>query len=99
MKFDLKDIPAKFAPVARFLKRYMGTLFVVILVGTCAFLVFRISTYVNQEPSDDDVASKLQGVTRPKIDKATLDKIQELQDQNVQVQTLFKDARNNPFNE
>jgi len=61
--------------------------------------VFRINQYSHTEPADSAVQEKLQTTKRPKVDQAVLDKIQQLQDQNVQVQSLFDQARNNPFNE
>lgn len=63
------------------------------------FLVLRINQYSNQEPSEDAINEKLEKVNRPKINDELIDKISQLQDQNVEVKSLFEAARNNPFSE
>lgn len=78
---------------------YLSLIFIVLLLGMYSFLVFRINNLVSSEPSDEAVSEKLQTVTRPKIDQAAIDKIQQLQDNSTDVQTLFKAARDNPFQE
>ncbi len=99
MNFKLKDLPARLKPTLRFLKHYAIFIFMIILLGIFGFLVFRINQYSQTEPTNDAVQEKLQTTKRPKVDQAVLDKIQQLQGQNVQVQSLFDQARNNPFNE
>jgi len=96
---DLKDIPAKLTPVIGWAKRYVAMIFIACLVGACGFLVLRINTLASSEPSDDAVAEKLKTVQRPKLDQAAVDKIEQLKDQNIEVQSLFDQARQNPFSE
>ena len=69
---------------------------VMVLVG---FLVFQINRLATAEPTDTMIEEKLQTVARPKLDQAVIERIQQLQDQNVEVRSLFDQARNNPFNE
>ncbi len=79
--------------------RYAAFILILILLGMYSFLVLRINSLTRGEPSDDAVKEKLQTVSRPKIDKTAVDKIQRLQDNSVQVQSLFQTARDNPFHE
>ena len=51
------------------------------------------------EPTAAEIEEKLQTVQRPKIDQAVLDKIELLQGQNIEVRSLFDQARKNPFSE
>ena len=99
MNIDLKDISKRITPLLAKLQRYATFIFIVGFLFIYVFLVIRINLLNRQEPSDDAVSEKLKTVQRPKIDKDTLTKIQELQDQNVDVQSLFKQARDNPFSE
>ena len=69
------------------------------MLFTYSFIVLRINLLNRSEPTDDAVSEKLQSVQRPKIEPELLKKIQNLQDQNVEVQSLFKQARDNPFSE
>ena len=99
MKLNIKDILAKITPALQFIRRYVVFIFLIILLFILCFFVFRINTFSHMTPTEDAVSAKLQTVQRPRIDQAVLDKIQELQNQNIQVQSLFNDARNNPFSE
>ncbi len=63
------------------------------------FLVMQISKYSTMEPSDQAISEKFKTVTMPKIDEDAIAKIQQLKDQNIEVQSLFENARNNPFSE
>lgn len=74
-------------------------IFIIALFGIYSFLVFRINALNAQEPSDDDVTAKLKTVQRPKVDQSVIDKIQQLQDNSVDVRSLFNHARDNPFEE
>jgi len=99
MKIDIKKYLAQLSSLANKGKKYLGFMFVLVLLGLSGFLVFRINQLSHLEPSEDAVDEKLNASQRPKFDQATLDKIQQLQDQNVQVQSLFQQARDNPFSE
>lgn len=99
MKIDLKKIPGKMQELFQKLKGYSVFIFIVSILLIFSFLVFRINMLTRIEPSDDAVSEKLQTVKRPKIDQDSIDKLQALQDNSVEVQTLFQQARNNPFHE
>ncbi len=96
---NLKLIIKKLEPLLRIFRRYSALVFIVVLVGIYSFLVFRINSLTNMEPDDEAITQKLNTVKRPKIDQSSIDKINQLQGQNVEVKTLFDQARNNPFNE
>lgn len=99
MKLDIKTLSAKLKPWLVFARSHFKLIFILGLVGTYSFLVVRIGMLSKIEPTDDQVEQVLKDVKKPRIDKAALAKIQQLEDQNVQVQTLFKQARDNPFSE
>ncbi len=99
MKLNLKDVVAKIQPIIQFVKRYSVFIVLIVTLAIVGFFIFRINQYSSSEPSDSDVSEKLKTVQRPKIDKAILDKIDQLEGQNIQVQSLFDQARKNPFSE
>ncbi len=99
MKDKLDILSAKIMPLIDKFRRYKTFIFLIVLLIIYGFLVIRINTLNNKEPSDTDVTTKLQTVSRPKIDQSIVDKIQQLQDNSVQVKSLFNSARNNPFQE
>ncbi|MBI3624264.1 hypothetical protein HY218_01380 [Candidatus Saccharibacteria bacterium] len=99
MKIDFKALVAKSLPFIKGLKRYASFILVISFLLIYSFLVLQVNLLDRREPTEDAVTEKLKSVQRPKIDKLVLSKIQDLQDQNVEVQSLFKQARDNPFSE
>ena len=99
MSLEVKDIPAKITPYALKAKKYTTLIFTVSLALIFGFLIASINNYSKLEPTEEAVTEKLTTVQRPKIDENALNKIQQLEDQNIEVQTLFKQARDNPFSE
>src|SRR5262249_25067436 len=98
-KLDIKSSLAHFIGWLQRMRQYLPLIFIVSLLSAYGFLVLRINSLNNAEPSDAAVTEKLQTVQRPKVDQATIDKLQQLQDNSTEVQTLFKAARDNPFQE
>lgn len=99
MSLEVKDIPAKITPYALKLKKYTVLIFIISLALVFGFLVVSINKYSKLEPTEEAIAEKLTKAQRPKIDENALSKIQQLEDQNIEVQSLFKQARDNPFSE
>jgi hypothetical protein len=99
MTDDLKKLLDKLKPEVHFLKRYAVMLFIIVFLCIYGFLVIRVNSLVQSEPSQAALDEKLKTINRTKIDQSALDDIQNLQDQNVEVKALFEHARNNPFNE
>ena len=61
------------------------------------FILWRINVLSNAPASETEAAAKV--AAQPRIDAATIQKIQSLQDNSVSVQSLFDEARQNPFQE
>ncbi len=97
MKDKLEKLTNKIKPVVGFLRKYKLFILFMFISLIYLFLVFRINVLTGKEPSDSDLNNKLQTVSRPRIDQTVINKIQELQDNSVQVKTLFNHARKNPF--
>ena len=99
MNIDLKTVTTQLAPALAFIKKYALLIMFVLVLGTYSFLVLDINRLTSAEPSDDAIQEKLKTVQVPKLDSQTLKKIKDLQDQNVEVKSLFDQARQNPFSE
>lgn len=99
MKINLRIITDKLEPAVNFWRRYYKIIFVIVLIGLYGFLIFRINVLSAAEPTVEQIDEVVKEVKRPRLDKEAVAKIQELEDQNIQVQTLFQEARNNPFSE
>lgn len=77
-------------------KRYAGFTFFIGILCIYGFLVFQIGSLSQAEPSEADIAQQ-NTVKRLKLDQSAIKKIEQLEDQNVGVQSLFDTARENPF--
>ena len=95
---DLKALPEKLLQIAETSKQYLPLLFLLLLLAIYGFLFLQVRTLNAQEPSAADVTAKSRTASVPHIDQKVLDQVQSLQDNSVSVQTLFVDARSNPFN-
>ena len=96
---DLKQIPAKLRTAFGRMQKYTNFIFIIAILLVYTFLVLRIGMLTQAEPDEDAVGEKLKTVKRLKIDQNSAEKLEELEDQNVGVQSLFKEARDNPFEE
>jgi hypothetical protein len=81
------------------LARYAVLVFLVVVAAVYAFLLLRIHTLSNVPADQATLSTSTKTLAVPRIDQATVHKIQELQDNNVNVQSLFNQARQNPFQE
>lgn len=97
MNLEVKDLSSKIIPALLAAKKYLVFIFFIAVLIIYGYLVFHINTLASQEPQEDAVIERLKTVQRPKIDEDALNKIQQLEDQNIEVQTLFQQARDNPF--
>lgn len=78
-------------------KRYSFTLFIVFVVCLYGFLLFRVNNLSNAQPKTEDVNKQVNAAAIPHIDQAVVKQLQSLQDNSVSVQSLFDQARSNPF--
>lgn len=81
------------------LARLRVPLFIFVVMTLYIFVTWRVNVYSNVEPTEVQVSSKMSETRSPRIDQATVNKIRLLQDNSVSVQTLFNEARQNPFQE
>jgi hypothetical protein len=94
---DFKAIIEKASALLQQLRRYSFLLFLVFVVLLYGFVVLRINNLSNAQPSDEAVSSQVQAAQVPHIDQSVVQQLQSLQDNSVSVQTLFNQARSNPF--
>lgn len=99
MKFDVKNITAKALPLVNKIREYMPFIFILVILALFAFLVLRIRTFVTAEPSESAVTERLLVGQPVKIDEEAVERIEKLEESNVEVKALFKEARDNPFSE
>jgi len=99
MKTQLKKrlISEKWQAKLRGLGRYSVIFFLIFVALIYAFVLLHINDLSSAQPSDQAVSSQVQAAHVPHIDQSVVKRIQSLQDNSVSVQSLFDQARNNPF--
>ena len=98
MKLDIQPNLKKLQPLVNFLKRDSVAIFLLVIAVIFGYLIWRIGTLANAEPSEEAIQEKLLTVVRPKIDADSIKTIQNLKAQNIDIQSYFTD-RENPFQE
>lgn len=79
------------------LKRYSIVFFLIFVAILYGMVLLHINSLNTQQPSDQAVSSQVKAANVPHIDQSIVQQIQSLQDNSVSVQSLFDQARNNPF--
>lgn len=93
---DFKTLPGALAGGVAKLSKYTVLLFILFIAIIYGFVLYRVSTLSSAEPTSDAISTQAK---TPHIDKKVVGRLKELKDNSVNVQTLFNDARNNPFHE
>lgn len=96
---NLKNLPTITQAKIKIFLKHAKFIFIVVIILISSFLVFEINRLTNKEPSQEQITAQQEIIKRPKIDQETIDKLEQLEDQNVAVQSLFQTARDNPFQE
>ena len=99
MNLDIKQIEAAAKKLAQRVKPYRVFIVLMLFLVLFGVVIARIGSYGAKEPSADQVSEKLTTIKRPILKDETKKKIEELENQNVEVKSLFESARQNPFNE
>jgi hypothetical protein len=97
MSLNIKSLKPLTKKLLAKAQAYVGFVFIISILLVYGFLVFQIGAMAGKEPEEASVSEQLSAIKRLQIDQATINKIEQLQDQNVSVQALFKEARDNPF--
>lgn len=96
-KPNYRDLLGKLNAGLAKLRRFSFLAFLIFVGLIYGFLVLRINSLSNMEPTDTAVSSQVKAARVPKIDEEVVQQLKSLQDNSVSVQSLFDEARNNPF--
>lgn len=100
MKFDKQSLTLQLAKVSEVAKKYAAFSFVVVFLCIYVFLVQHIGKLINSDvPPQTVTETSTKPISRLQFDKNAVDQMKQLEAQNIEVQTLFNQARQNPFTE
>jgi len=97
IKLDAASLRTAASAVVKQLLRYAPILFFLLVAIVYGFVVLRINTLSNAQPSQSDIDAQTTTTPIPRIDPNTAKRLENLEDNSQNVQTLFDEARKNPF--
>lgn len=99
MKLDKQYLIEKASLVASFVKRFRFVIAFAIFSIMYGYILLQVNTIESKQPDEKKVSEQAAASPQTKISPALAEKITSLEDQNVQIKTLFNTARKNPFAE
>ena len=96
---DLRALSPGLKKVSAQLRPYAGFLVFLIFAATYSYLISQVNQLGNPQVNESDVTAAVQKLPSPRIDQESVDKLLSLEDNSVNVQTLFDQNRTNPFGE
>lgn len=95
---DIKQILLRLKKYGKKISKCLLLITFILIFGLYGFLILNVSSASQNEPSEE-INTQISAIKRLKIDQQSIDKIENLEDQNVVVQSLFESARKDPFKE
>lgn len=95
----LSGITKMFKASGKQFVRHSAFLFFVLLAIIYSYIIFSINDLSGVSPDQATLSRSPSATAQPHIDPKVVQKLQSLQDNSVNVQTLFDQARQNPFQE
>lgn len=92
-----ENIIKQLQPVKSFIVRYAVIIFIIVVAGIFGFMSLQISIYSNSEPTSDQIDEKKSSLSQVRLNDEAAQKIQELEDKNINIESLFNNGRANPF--
>jgi hypothetical protein len=98
IKLDMASLRTFLTKVSKVALRYAPILFFLLVASAYGFVVLRINTLSSAQPSQSDIDAQTTATPVPSVDPNVVKKLESLRDNSQAAQTLFDEARNNPFN-
>jgi hypothetical protein len=95
----LKKLTDKLQLLLTFLKSNVVLIVIILFGGMYGYLIFTSGREAAKQPSDQKINEKYKGASRPKINENIAQQLYDLESSNIEVKTLFDEARSNPFSE
>lgn len=99
MKLDKNYLLDKISILLTLIKRFRFLIAFTVFSSMYGYILMQVNAINAREPSMKQITEKVIAAPRTKVDEELVDKISSLEEQNVQVKTIFNEARKNPFAE
>lgn len=96
---DLKAIGPQLVNALQKTSQYAALLFFLLVASVYGFVLLRINTLSSLQPTAESIVSQEKTTSIQKVDPKVVKQLETMKDNSVNVQTLFQQARDNPFSE
>lgn len=97
ISFNSATIITKAGIYGRKVRPYSFIIFLVFAAVLYGMVILKINELSDVQPSEEAIAKQVKSTKLPQIDEKVVAQLKALQDNSVSVQTLFTQARDNPF--
>ena len=97
--FNFSEIKEQINEVVQLLNKNKLYIFILFVVLTYGYIYIKMKSADSASPNIAQVQAIANPLAGTKINAQVVQQIQSLQNNSVNVQTLFQNARNNPFND
>ena len=94
---SLQELKSKIRVVTKELNRFKLLIFLLFVIAIYGYVYNQINSLYNQQPSQTAVTAINDPIRSALIDKKAVNQLQTLNNNSVNVQALFNQARTNPF--
>lgn len=96
-KLNKDELIQKAQQIFESLQKYSTTIFICLIAVVYGFIFFQISSLNNRQPNQDQIDKFVRSSHSPRVDKKVIKQLESLKDNSVNVQALFDQSRENPF--
>jgi hypothetical protein len=96
---SLKELAPMLKSISVKVRPYIGVAFFVLLAIIYSFVILQINKLSNQPLDESQVSEQSKAAPTPRIDAQAAKQLQTLKDNSVNVQALFEESRQSPFQE
>lgn len=96
-KLDKDAILQKLQYLFETAQKYSMTIFLTLIAVVYGFVFYQINSLNSRQPSQTQIDKYVRASHSPHVDKTVIKQLESLKDNSVNVQTLFDNSRDNPF--
>lgn len=97
MKQSIQPYIKKLQKLLGFTSKHVPILLFMFFAALAGFLVVRIGSLAQAEPTSDQIAEATLTAKNAKLDETAISQLNSLQDHNISIEALFDNGRTNPF--
>ncbi|MCA9332047.1 hypothetical protein KC968_03855 [Candidatus Saccharibacteria bacterium] len=99
MKLSPASITNKLTASLQTIQKFKFLIIFIVFSAMYGYILMQVAVINDKQPTQAEISAKTKTTPKTKIDEELIEKMNTLEDQNIQVKTIFNEARKNPFAE